>query len=249
MSNRSKQGEETLIPFSIVFMTVGIIILAAVGAMWLISTSTQTVMAQLLATAVPLPTDAPQTPAPTEEPVALLPETPIETEYPAHFVSALEAAVPNTGQPIRIRISQIDVDAPVSPIGLQSVQFEDNTYFQWMVPSEYKVGWHNTSARLGEIGNTVLNGHHNIHGEVFRDLVDLQEGDQIMIDDTETTFTYEVTEVLILNERDQPLAVRQENAKWIGPTEDERITLITCWPYTDNTHRVIVVAHPIENQS
>ncbi|KAA3663231.1 MAG: sortase, partial [Chloroflexi bacterium] len=126
-------------------------------------------------------------------------------------------------------------------------EIEDNTYFQWMVPAKFLAGWHNTSARLGQNGNTVLNGHHNIHGEVFRDLVDLTEGDQIFIDDKETSFAYKVTDVLILEERDQPLTVRQENAKWIGTTDDERITLITCWPYTDNSHRVIVVAHPIEN--
>ncbi|HID54608.1 MAG TPA: sortase, partial [Anaerolineae bacterium] len=36
-------------------------------------------------------------------------------------------------------------------------------------------------------------------------------------------------------------------AEWIMPTEDERITLVTCWPYTDNTNRLIVVAQPVEN--
>jgi len=38
--------------------------------------------------------------------------------------------------------------------------------------------------------------------------------------------------------------VRQENARWIAPTDDERLTLVTCWPYTNNTHRVVVVAKP-----
>ncbi len=247
MSNPPEQRREKLIPLSVVFMTIGIIILAAVGAMWWIADSIPQPIAQLLATAVPLPTPAPITPTPPIETIALLPETPIETVYPAHFVSALEAAVPYTGKPVRIRIPQIELDAPITPIGLQRIQLEDTTYFQWMVPAEFKVGWHNTSARLGQNGNTVLNGHHNIYGEVFRDIVDLNEGDTIFIDDKDTSFAYEVTDVLILEERDQPLAVRQENAKWIGPTDDERVTLITCWPYTDNSHRVIVVAHPIEN--
>lgn len=30
----------------------------------------------------------------------------------------------------------------------------------------------------------------------------------------------------------------------LGPTYDERITLITCWPYVSNTHRAVVVAEP-----
>ena len=30
----------------------------------------------------------------------------------------------------------------------------------------------------------------------------------------------------------------------LAPTDDVRVTLVTCWPYTNNTHRVIVVAKP-----
>jgi sortase A len=41
------------------------------------------------------------------------------------------------------------------------------------------------------------------------------------------------------------LEVRLANAEWIKATEDERITLITCWPYESNTHRVVVVAVPV----
>jgi sortase (surface protein transpeptidase) len=35
-----------------------------------------------------------------------------------------------------------------------------------------------------------------------------------------------------------------ENTAWIGPMDDERITLVTCWPETSNTHRLVVVAEP-----
>ncbi len=49
----------------------------------------------------------------------------------------------------------------------------------------------------------------------------------------------------ILPDRGQPDEVRRENARWIQPTEDERITLTTCWPYTSNTHRLIIVAKPL----
>jgi LPXTG-site transpeptidase (sortase) family protein len=28
------------------------------------------------------------------------------------------------------------------------------------------------------------------------------------------------------------------------PSTDERLTLITCWPYETNTHRLIIVALP-----
>ena len=161
-------------------------------------------------------------------------------------MSAQEASAPNNGEPQQISIPQIELVAPVAPIGLQNIAIEGNTYYQWMVPAEFQAGWHNTSAPLGQSGNTVLNGHHNIHGMVFRDLVNLEIGDQIFVADTATSFEYAVSDVLILEERDQPLAIRQENAKWIGETDDERITLVTCWPHNDNSHRVIVIAHPVE---
>ena len=31
---------------------------------------------------------------------------------------------------------------------------------------------------------------------------------------------------------------------YIGDTPDERLTLITCWPYGINDHRLIVIARP-----
>jgi sortase A len=58
-------------------------------------------------------------------------------------------------------------------------------------------------------------------------------------------FEYVVVFSAILEERNQPLDVRLANAEWIKQTEDERVTLITCWPYESNTHRVVVVAVPV----
>jgi sortase A len=49
----------------------------------------------------------------------------------------------------------------------------------------------------------------------------------------------------IVKEKGESVEVRRKNAQWIAPTNDERLTLVTCWPYTNNTHRVIVVAKPL----
>jgi sortase A len=134
-------------------------------------------------------------------------------------------------------------------VSLAAIQNGEQTYYQWQVPETYEAGWHNTSAPLGQPGNTVLNGHHNIFGEVFGQLVDLEMGAEILVYDKTGPHRYSVADVQILPERDQPLEVRQENASWIQPTEDERLTLVTCWPRTDNTHRLIVVAYPAESSS
>jgi len=236
-----KQGnEEETIPLGIVFMSVGlIVVLTAVVAFAIITLVPPQSLACVMPAAVPT-----QNPNQESDDIALLPETPLE-ENEDNIISFEDAARPYVnGQPERILIPDIDLDAPVNGIGLAQVINEDKTYYQWQVPADFIAGWHNTSAPLGKTGNTVLNGHHNINGEVFRDLNELEEGAEIFIYDQNQVFTYTVSLVEILPERDQPLAVRMENAEWIAPTEDERITLVTCWPYEDNSHRVVVVAYP-----
>jgi len=113
----------------------------------------------------------------------------------------------------------------------------------WQV-ADYAVGWHKTSAYPGNPGNVVLSGHHNIKGEVFRRLVELAPGDEIIVYVGETPYHYVVEEKHLLREKGMPVEVRRRNARWIMPTPDERLTLVTCWPYTSNTHRLIVVARP-----
>lgn len=256
---RSQTPGEPLIPLGVVLTAVGFVILLAVATIWIIVPSQmpqplydvigpylQRSNETLLPTAVPLA--AAPTNTPTPETLNLLPETPSQSdELPDYFVSALDATAygPPPGQPQRIEIPAIRLDAAITSVGLQQINQGDQTYYQWQVPNGYKAGWHNNSALLGHPGNTVLNGHHNIFGEVFRDIVDLQEGDEITVYDKDQAFHYRVTHTEILAERGQPIAVRLENAKWIEATENERLTLITCWPYTDNSHRVVVVAEPI----
>ena len=58
-------------------------------------------------------------------------------------------------------------------------------------------------------------------------------------------YPYVVKEKHILKEKGMPDEVRNANARWIAKTTDERLTLVTCWPYSNNTHRVIVVARPM----
>jgi sortase (surface protein transpeptidase) len=55
-----------------------------------------------------------------------------------------------------------------------------------------------------------------------------------------------VSETLILPEAGQPLGVRRENARYVMPTDDERLTLVTCHPYGSLRNRLIVIARPDE---
>jgi LPXTG-site transpeptidase (sortase) family protein len=144
-----------------------------------------------------------------------------------------------------ISIPAIGLDAPVMPADTQMVKVGGKEYQQWLAPNKYASGWHSNSARLGEIGNTVLNGHHNVFGEVFGKLVELEVGDQIRVYSAESLFTYQITNIMILREKYEQIDVRMNNAQWILASQDERLTLITCWPYESNTHRLILVAKPL----
>ena len=147
--------------------------------------------------------------------------------------------------PVRIAISSIDLDAPIVPAEIDFKNIAGKEYMQWFVPDEFASGWHSTSAKLGETGNTVLNGHHNTFGEVFKSLVDVNEGDIIEVDSETSRFSYQITNKMILPEKYEQLDVRMNNAQWILPSIDERLTLISCWPYESNTHRLIIVARPL----
>ena len=63
--------------------------------------------------------------------------------------------------------------------------------------------------------------------------------------DDGATYTYTVTEKLILPEERQPIEVRIQNAQYIQSTADERLTLVTCYPYGSLANRLLIIAHPV----
>jgi LPXTG-site transpeptidase (sortase) family protein len=146
--------------------------------------------------------------------------------------------------PIRLIIPAIELDAPVLTSEAEIVQIMGKPFQVWHAPEEFATGWHVSSAPLGVPGNTVLNGHHNIYGEVFRRLVELEQGDEIILKSEYRTFSYTILNKMILPEKYAPLEERVRNSQWILPSEDERLTIVTCWPYESNTHRLILVAQP-----
>jgi LPXTG-site transpeptidase (sortase) family protein len=166
----------------------------------------------------------------------------------ARVEAARDAELPSEGViPTRIVIPAIHLDAKVVEARSRLIKYEGKYYSQWVAPDTYAAGWHTYSARLGIPGNTVLNGHHNEYGEVFRRLVDLEVGDEIIVYAGDQPFRYSVVMKQKLPELGQPAEVRLANAAWIMPTTDERLTLVTCWPYESNTHRLIIVARPIND--
>lgn len=184
---------------------------------------------------LPEPTPTNQTPTP-------VPLTPTPTPTPSPSPTSLP---PAEDPPTRIVAPSIDLDAKVKPMGWEMVDRNGTLASEWVVPQK-AAGWHMNSALPGHEENVVLSGHHNIEGKVFRYVVDLSIGDEITLYVGDTPYMYEVNEKYILKEYGMPLEVRRKNAQWIMPSGDERLTLVTCWPYEwpGNSHRVIVVAKP-----
>jgi sortase A len=188
--------------------------------------------------------DQPAPSPPTSVPTLIAPHPDQNPEPTPTSPPAPEPAPSNDTIPTRLVIESVGIDSNITPVGWHVVEQSGRQYSIWQV-ADNAVGWHKTTAQLGHIGNTVMTGHHNVKGEVFRDLVNVEVGDKVLAYAGGRVFEYRVELKTIVKEKGEPIEVRQRNAQWIASTNDERLTFITCWPYTNNTHRVIVVAKPI----
>jgi sortase A len=218
----------------------------------MLTTSTPTATPTPLPTATEAPPQSP-TPNSTPQPSPFLPTasatpTPLPTLTPLPTSTPTPTPVrpPAHSPPTRIVIPKIGVDAEVVEVGWKLVNQTGEMVSVWET-ADNAAGFHKTSAYPGNPGNTVLSGHHNIKGEVFRYLVDLEPGDEVILYAEGREYRYTVEDNFILQEKGVSAEQRHLNAQWIAPTEDERLTLVTCWPYWTNTHRVIVVAKPVES--
>jgi sortase A len=144
--------------------------------------------------------------------------------------------------PQKLELPSIRVETDIVPIGWYTVQQPNGAQVSEWEVADFAAGWHKNSALPGQGGNVVLSGHNNINGAVFRKLYTMKPGDEAYIWAGGQRITYQVEEVMILEEKSASLDQRRQNAQWIQPYADDRLTLVSCWPETDNTHRVIVVA-------
>ncbi len=138
--------------------------------------------------------------------------------------------------PERIVAARIGLDAA---IGSAAEEADGN----WQIPYGL-AGWLPSSAGFGTAGNTVLAGHQNTQGMVFRNLNELVPGDELDVYANGAMRKYAVTERLIVPIWYSSPAEQLLYASFMHPTRDDRLTLISCWPFFTNSHRLIVVAHP-----
>lgn len=146
--------------------------------------------------------------------------------------------------PTRLVIPSIALDKVIIPVGVKPIIVEGKTYGTWEV-ADNDVGWHNLSAKLGHVGNTVLAAHSDIKAMVFQNLKYINLGDEITVYSgfNGVAYRYTITQKLLVQEVGVSLETRIKNAQLIAPTQDERLTLVTC-AQPGATHRLIVIAKP-----
>jgi sortase A len=178
-------------------------------------------------------------PASSPPPPTLLPPSP----EPVLLLPTPELRPPALSPPTRLVIAKISVDIPVVPVGPKTVRQNGTVKSVWGdVPNAG--AFHQTSAYPGNGGNTVINGHRDIQGSVFRHLDKLEIGDEIVVYVGDMAYPYTVSETVVVPETFATAKQRAENLKYIGATPEERLTLITCTPVGLGTHRLLVIARP-----
>lgn len=142
-----------------------------------------------------------------------------------------------------ITIAAVGIDTDIVEVAPKAEAIDGQLIETWQV-ADWAAGHHRGSADPGENGNIVLAGHDDVRGEVFRGLHDIALGAEVLLTTPGGVHRYVVVEIHVRLERGAPLADRLATGQFIAPMPEERVTLITCWPYGIDDHRIIVVAKP-----
>jgi sortase A len=151
---------------------------------------------------------------------------PNQSEIPTHLLplyqsmSQIPIPTPGPEQAIQLQIPAINVDAPV----VQGDGWEQ---------LKKGVAQHAGTANPGQVGNMVLSAHNDVFGEIFRNLDQLKEGDEITVYTANHAFTYIIDDIQIVS----PTAVEV-----MAPTANPTVTLISCYPYMIDNKRIVVRA-------
>ena len=183
--------------------------------------STSSAIPTLTASATPSPPQS-ATPALTASATHSLPQsaTPTLTASPTRSLTPSSTPTLAPQVAMRIVIPSIGVDAPV----VQGDSWED---------LKRGVGQHPDTAQPGAPGNMVVSAHNDAFDKIFRHLHKLVSGDHVYVYTVDMSYDYEVVDTRIVN---------PDDLSAIGETDEPTLTMITCYPYLIDTHRVVVSA-------
>lgn len=129
----------------------------------------------------------------------------------------------------------VEPEVIVGAIAIPRIDVIQNLYRGVTLPTLDKgVGWWPGTAMPGQVGNVVLGGHRVSKKKPFRNLDQLQSGDEIFLSSADGDFVYVVDRTFIV----QPTDV------WIiDQTTDATLTLFACHPPGSTRERIVVVAN------
>ena len=151
-------------------------------------------------------------------------------EIPAHLrayaqsVTPQPIPTPGPGQPTRLQIPAINVDAQIVP---------GDTWDQL----KKGVGQHLGTANPGERGNLVLSAHNDVFGEIFRHLDQLKPGDEVIVYAGQQRYRYTISESRL---------VAPTQVDVMAPTNEPTLTLISCYPYLVDNQRIAVFGQLVQ---
>ncbi|WP_443068579.1 class E sortase [Streptomyces sp. NBC_01267] len=133
-----------------------------------------------------------------------------------------------------IHIPELDVVVPIAE-GVSKTKVLD----RGMV-GHYSEGDLKTAMPSAKTGNFALAGHRNTHGEPFRYINKLKDGDKVVVETQDDYYTYEVTSHLAQTSPSN-VSVIEPVPVGSGFTKPGRyITLTTCTPEFTSTYRMVV---------
>jgi sortase A len=211
-------------------LVVEAVLLVALAAVLIISMTKLEEINEASSQAQQLPTPTPTPPIRVILPGGHTPPDspggPAPAEIPAHLqdlvkaITPLPVPTPGPEQAVRIQIPAIEVDAPV-------VEGDD-----WETLKQ-GAGHHIGSANPGERGNCVISAHNDIFGQIFRHLPELDLDDEVLVHTASRVHRYVVTQKRIIEPTETDV---------MEPTSSPVLTLISCYPYGVDTHRIVVIA-------
>lgn len=138
---------------------------------------------------------------------------PVKTQNSSHSTTSILG---------KLTINQIDLVIPI---------LEGATQTNLKIGAGHLSG----TSPIGETGNAAIAAHRSYtYGKQFNRLPEVESGDLIQVETAQKKFTYKVTEKVLVKPTD--LSVLQNN------NNETMITLITCHPMKNPTHRYIVKA-------
>ncbi|WP_229117656.1 class E sortase [Enemella evansiae] len=107
------------------------------------------------------------------------------------------------------------------------------------------IGWYDSSVRPGQLGNFAVAGHRVTNGEPFRRLLELQKGDQVIVETRDAIYTY------VLDTSPADLTVQDDDTWVLDPVPGKPgeqptqplITLTTCQDLFHSVDRSIGFGH------